>query len=282
MPITHHVAKQPTELINDAIEWLSQGKQIALLTLVNIEGNAPYPVGSQMLVNADGDYLGQITGGCAEVALAEQAEIAIVQGENLLERYGLGSPYFDIKLPCGSGVDVHFDVTTPLSSYQEIQSLLDRRVPAEQIIAYGDQRLTKRYLPTEQLLVVGKGPIIGALTSLAQRSNFNVVCFENETAQTVEKYFDAHTALVSLFHEHELETNILAAAISSNLFYIGALGGKRTHRARVENLIELGCSNENVAKIHGPVGADIGAISPPQIAISILSEIIAVMNRRTH
>lgn len=280
MTIIDHLATEPRERINDAVRWLEQGDQIAMLTLINIEGNAPYPIGSQMLVSSRGNYLGQITGGCAEVALAEQAKIAIAISHNTVERYGLDSPYFDIQLPCGSGVDVYFDVTTPLQAYRDIQESLTRRAAVECSIEYGDQRIAKEYLPNERLLIVGKGPIVQALIESARHTGFDVVYFIDESAEVINEYCDQYTVLVSLFHEHELEIDILAMAVKTNLFYIGALGSKRTHQARLENLAEKGCERRNLDKIHGPVGANIGAVSPGQIAISILSEIVDVMNRQ--
>jgi len=81
-----------------------------------------------------------------------------------------------------------------------------------------------------------------------------------------------------LFHEHELEIKILAAAVKTELFYIGALGSRRTHVQRLKSLLEEGVDNQLLGRIHGPVGMNIGAVSPAQIAVSILSEVIAVMN----
>ena len=114
-------------LISIALEWIDRGDKVALITLVNIEGNAPYPVGTQMLVNQKGEYRGQITGGCAEVALAEQAVAVISSGKNVTQRYGLDSPFFDIQLPCGSGIDVYIDALSTRANYQRISQSLSQR-----------------------------------------------------------------------------------------------------------------------------------------------------------
>jgi len=275
VPNTYNLAAEPRELIDYAVEWLERGDSIAMLTLVNIEGNAPYPVGSQMLVNQHGEYLGQITGGCAEAALALQAKSAIALGQNTVERYGLNSPYFDIQLPCGSGVDIHFSVSTSLPEYQKIKASLARRKSVDSAIEFNDQVVQKRYLPNERLIIVGKGPIVRSLQDIAQLSGFDVVHLVDAS---IEDYCDEYTALVSLFHEHELEIEILAAALSSELFYIGALGSQKTHQARLKELADKGFVGSELARIYGPVGADIGAVSPAQIAISIMSEIIEIMN----
>jgi len=278
MPPLFFASAQPRELIDTAAECLSKGQKIAMLTLVNIEGNAPYPVGSQMLVNERGEYWGQITGGCAEAALADQAVAAIRETQNITERYGLGSKYFDIQLPCGSGVDVHFDVNRSLSDYHAVRTSLQERKAVDQQIEFGGQRITKTYRPNERLLVFGQGPILVALCDLARLSGFDVISFVDQASADFSEYCDGYTALVSLFHEHELEIKILAAAVKTELFYIGALGSRRTHVQRLKSLLEEGVDNQLLGRIHGPVGMNIGAVSPAQIAVSILSEVIAVMN----
>jgi len=267
-------AKQSRELIGDAIRWLQQGHTIAMLTLVNIEGNAPYPVGSQMLVRNDGEFCGQITGGCAETALVQQALTAISKSENTTERYGLNSRYFDIQLPCGSGLDIEFDVATSLQDYVEIAEHLEQR----QAIT---KSRVKTYYPNPRILLFGQGPIMPSLMELATQSGFDVMCFDHHEsyAHPISDYCDQFTALVSLFHEHELEIDILASALTTDLFYIGALGSKRTHVARLKSLSEKGVDEASLNKIHGPVGFDLGATTPSQIAVSVLAQVIAVMNQ---
>ena len=266
-----HTAKKPRELIHHAVAWLEQGHRIAMLTLVVIEGNAPYPVGSQMLVRDDGQSHGQITGGCAETALIEQALTVINSGQNTTERYGLGSRFFDIKLPCGSGLDIEFDVTRDLAFYQDIQTQLNVR----QAVTINQ---SKRYYPTPRILLFGQGPIVDSMISLATQTGFDVLRFDHTQNQQVHHYCDQYTALVSLFHEHDFEIDILHAVIDSNLAYIGALGSKRTHAARLQRLSEKGVEQVLLNKIHGPIGLNIDAITPSQIAVSILAQIIGVMN----
>jgi len=266
-----HLANQSRELICDAVQWLKQGHRVAMLTLVNIEGNAPYPVGSQMLVRDDGEFLGQITGGCAETALVQQALSAIATSENTVQRYGLNSPFFDIQLPCGSGLDIEFDVKSGMQFYEEIESALADRNE----VKISD---VKTYYPNLRLLLFGQGPILDSLTTLATSTGFEVMHFDNDKSYDVQSFCDNYTALVSLFHEHDLEISTLFSALETDLFYIGALGSQRTQAKRLAQLRELGASSESVQKIHGPVGLDIGAITPSQIAVSILAQIVSVVN----
>ena len=283
----------PRNLIATALDWQQQGKRVALITLVNIEGNAPYPIGSQMLVSEHGEFAGQITGGCAETALADQAVAAIGQQENQTQRYGLDSPFFDIQLPCGSGIDVFIDTGLTVVQLEDINQELSARRAVQQTLDTGVGRFVKTYLPNERLLIFGQGPILHNLAQLAHLSGFETICFAQDEsnlqalqdsgiqanllrhhAQQFTGAADRFSGLVSLFHEHDLETDILAQALQTDLFYIGALGSRRTHAARLEALKMLGVDQSALERIHGPVGVKIGANTPAQIAVSIIAEAI--------
>lgn len=283
----------PRNLVATAIEWLLRGDQIAMLTLVNIEGNAPYPAGSQMLVNQTGEYCGQITGGCAETALTDQALVIINQGSNTSQRYGLDSPFFDIQLPCGSGIDVYFDVTTTLEHYQQIAKQLDTRHTSQITLGAKTGSFVKYFQPNERLIIFGQGPVLIALAELAISSGFEVICIAQNDKNITQlrdvgitayglqqgqssftKYCDNYTGLVSLFHEHDLETAILGTALEQLLFYIGALGSQLTHRRREDALRNNGYKKSVIKNIYGPIGMDIKAQTPSHIAISILAEVI--------
>ncbi len=87
---------------------------------------------------------------------------------------------------------------------------------------------------------------------------------------------DTRTAIVTLTHDPKLDDPALDVALKSPAFYIGALGSKKTHAARKERLTERGFGDGDLARIHGPVGLDIGALSPAEIALSIMAQITAV------
>ena len=91
---------------------------------------------------------------------------------------------------------------------------------------------------------------------------------------------DVSTAVVTLTHDPKLDDPALEAALKSDAFYVGALGSRRTHAKRKERLAEAGITDEQFARIHGPVGLNIGAKSPAEIAVSILGQIIEVRARR--
>ena len=90
---------------------------------------------------------------------------------------------------------------------------------------------------------------------------------------------DARTALVLLTHDPKLDDPALQAALSADVFYIGALGSTRTHAKRVERMTAAGFSPEQIGRIHGPVGLDIGAAGPAEIAVSILAQMTQVLRQ---
>jgi len=247
-----------------------------------------------MLIAQSGEYIGQITGGCAEQAIVDHAHETLREGRNKTHRYGLNSPFFDIQLPCGSGIDVNFNSALDLNELIDLNEKLKARCSVLRTIDGFD----KRYHPTGRIIAVGQGPILVSLTRLAISSGFDVLCVtqnDDESARvkqagfqsvsmdvampSLRSYCDSYTALVSLFHEHELENSLLLDALESDAFYIGALGSKRTHANRLKQLRESGATAKVLARIRGPVGLDIEAITPEQIAISILAEVIRDMNQ---
>ncbi len=88
---------------------------------------------------------------------------------------------------------------------------------------------------------------------------------------------DAHTAFVALTHDPKIDDPALLHALSKDCFYIGALGSRKTHGARLERLKANGMSEAQLARIHAPIGLDIGAVSPAEIAVSILAEIVGTL-----
>ena len=294
--------------------WRAEGRATALVTLFASDGSAPRPMGSQMAIADDGRAVGSITGGCAEAAIVAEAQQRMIRRANGAVRYGAGSPYIDIRLPCGSGIDVWFDTTLSDADLETLLTARAARRTASLIVDAGAgttracegvpedvpaSAYVRRYDPVLRLVLVGKGPILPLLAQLAQTMDFEVHAFSSEP-ETLElaaphsastRYlatpvsftdpgFDEHTAFVSLFHEHEWEPPILGLALHSSCFYLGALGSQRTHAARVQTLTEQGLPESLIARLHAPVGLPLGGKNPPEIALSILAQIVQVHHRR--
>ena len=293
--------------------WLAKAKaghKMCLVTLVGIDGSAPRPLGSQIAVATDGDAQGYITGGCAEASIVAEALALIKKGENQLVRYGEGSPYKDIALPCGSGIDVYFDTMIRQDQIQQLLDSLEKRNPlslvsdltngSAQIKPY-ESRLPERvedvftrpYVPAFKLYIAGKGPVVPALAALAVQAGVRVEAASPETATLAEigdhdvikthlnapedyrpQPLDPWCAAVTLFHDHEWEPPILTHFLNSDCFYVGALGSRTTHATRLQTLSQFDLTQDRLESLRGPVGLDIQASTPTEVAISILAEII--------
>jgi xanthine dehydrogenase accessory factor len=150
--------------------------------------------------------------------------------------------------------------------------------------------------PPLRLVIVGAVHIAQALVPMALPLGFAVTVVDPRRAFASEERFgdrvaistewpddamaalapDARTAVVTLTHDPKLDDPALDVALRSPAFYIGALGSRRTHAKRVARLAEMGHGGDAVARIHAPVGLDIEAVTAPEIAVSILAEIVAV------
>lgn len=302
-------------VLPDLRKWRSEGKRAALLTLYNVEPTGPRPAGSQMAVSDAGDFTGFLSGGCVEGALVEETRAAMDEGKNRSIRYGVNSPYFDITLPCGSAIDVYIDVGFPDALSEDLVGAMDNRrsVTLTTDMSSGNSRIgatddsddrlqltlagdtfDRLYRPPLRLVVAGKGPVLAATAEIAAASDIAVhaVTTEEETARQCETagataskslppgMIDTWTAVATLFHEHELEGPVLKAAMNSNAFYIGALGSRNTHAERVSRFLEEGESEDAVKRIKGPLGISMGSRNPPEIAISLVAEILMTYRER--
>lgn len=293
-------------LIPELVALRQAGQRVALVTLVQNIGSSPRPLGSQMVVAEDGRNVGYLTGGCAEATIVSEAIAAIKTGRNHLLRLGVGSRYMDITLPCGSGIDLYFDVGISDDIIQMLDESFQSRLPIalETNFNSGQSRCVgeaaspvpegyfrRWYFPRQQLLLIGKGPNMPALANLAAISDFAVLAMSPDTATLAACHregvstvslstpnafscppTDTWTAAVLLFHEHDWEPCVLEALFATHCFYLGALGSRRTHAQRLAQLGQMGYDRES-SRIQAPVGLDINAKTPTEIAISILAEI---------
>ena len=275
------------------LNWQKSGLKTALLTLIDTNGASPRPIGSQLAVAETGESLGLITGGCAEGALVHDALSAMAEGTNRIELYGEGSRFKDITLPCGSGLKVFMDVQTRMADLEAIIAARAARDTSFLTLEPENEApFLRRYLPACRLVAVGRGPILTALARLAPLMEVELVVytpddtlydppFANGTRFALRApedfdpgHLDRHSALILVFHDHDFEPPILRAGLATDAFFIGALGSRKAQARRLEALTASGISASSLARIHGPVGLDIGAASPPEIALAIMAQVI--------
>jgi xanthine dehydrogenase accessory factor len=153
-------------------------------------------------------------------------------------------------------------------------------------------------VPPVKVVVIGAVHISQTLGPMARGLDFDVTVVDPRTAfATAERFpgvpvlaewpdaalprigLDRYTAMVALTHDAKIDDPALDAALKAECFYVGALGSKKTHARRLERLTAAGFGEEAIGRIHAPVGLDIGAVSPAEIAVSILAEIVATLRR---
>ncbi|MGB2321390.1 MAG: XdhC family protein [Candidatus Puniceispirillaceae bacterium] len=152
-----------------------------------------------------------------------------------------------------------------------------------------------RHVPPRRVVVIGGVHITQFLTPMARQAGYDVVVIDPRAVFSADNRFpdtecltawpdealaelrpDSRTAIVTLTHDPKIDDPGLRSALASEAFYIGCLGSRRTHAARCDRLREAGFADSDLARLHGPVGLDIGARTPAEIAVSILAQMIAV------
>lgn len=155
------------------------------------------------------------------------------------------------------------------------------------------------HLPPPRIVVVGAVHISQALAAMAKVAGFDLSIVDPRTAFATEERFagvdlvadwpenvlrqrplDAYTALVAVTHDPKIDDFPIRTALEAGCFYVGALGSRKTHARRVERLLGEGMDAAAIERIRAPIGLDIGAASPAEIAVAILAEVIEAFRRR--
>lgn len=294
------------DTIRTAVDWHRSGEQVALATVVETWGSSPRPVGSHMVIRSDGLFVGSVSAGCVENAVVSGAQTAL--DTSLTQTLDFGVSAWRNGLSCGGKIAVLVQPLTDSRPLEHVLSALDAQqncalaldhaspqidfVPAAEVEPAG--RFIRRYRPLSRLIVAGAVHIAEPLAVMAELAGFAVTIVDprrefalrgrfGKNPQIIwpEAYFaenpaTADTAVISLTHTPKIDYPTMIAALNSPAFYIGALGSAATHAKRLQRLAQTGFSQEQLRRIHGPIGLPINALSPAEIAVAILAEMIAV------
>ncbi len=165
------------------------------------------------------------------------------------------------------------------------------------VASAGGDMFVEVFNPPLRLLIVGAVHIAQPLARMASVAGYDVTVIDPRGSFATDDRFpgvtlvnewpdeamppldpDRRTAVVTLTHDPKIDDPALAAVLRSDAFYIGALGSRKTHAARVERLTESGFDAEEIGRIHGPVGLSLGAVSPAEIAVSILAQVTRTLH----
>lgn len=330
-------------VIEQMIQWQDDGYAAALATVVSTWGSSPRPVGSHLGVNAKGEMVGSVSGGCVEGAVINEGQEVMDAGKSKLVEFGVTNEMaWEVGLACGGTVRIFVEPFNPwrqvwadacdaLSRRQvsvvatrledgDKALFLDGQVKGDmpvsenllrhiQDAAANDRSATvedeggdyflRVYSPSRRLVVVGAVHIAQFLVPMAELAGFSVTVIDPRQAFAADYRFpdvdirtewpaealkglglDSLSAVVTLTHDPKLDDPALKAALQSGAFYVGALGSRKTHAGRLARLEKDGIPFESLEGIRGPIGLDIGAQSPAEIAVSIISEIVSVMRKK--
>ena len=279
-------------------EWDGEGRKMALATVVKTWGSSPRPVGSHLVIDADGHMEGSVSGGCVDGVVVTAARDCINTKKGELLQFEVATDQaWEVGLSCGG--EVHILVEPLINIAEKVSYLLDndantiKKLHSETKMIDGNF-FTYEYKPALKMIVVGAVHISQGLVSMAKTLDIDVILVDPRTAYASEERFpdidfitswpdealkkigiNASTAIVTLSHDPKLDDPALEIAVRSEAFYIAALGSLKTQKERKKRLKEKGFSEDEIARIHGPAGLDIGALEPAEIALSILSELVA-------
>ncbi len=312
-PLTTATAAMPTPLSAHpalADPWeaalaFGEGTVIALLT--KTEGAAYRNIGTAMAIAPDGRYAGAITSGCIEADLVLRAEAQRLSNAPTLLRYGEGSPFFDLRLPCGGAAEITLFALRDLPVLADLSRARAQRI-ATGLLLTSDGRLSlaprgqtgfnadgflTHFQPPLRFVVFGAGPEAIVFSNLVASMGYGQLLLSHadntldvaragglnvrelgRMADIAALGIDHHTAALLFYHDHDYEPEILQALLQTPAFYIGAQGSRNTQRTRLGRLHEAGLPEDLLARIHGPIGLIPSTRDPQALAVSVMAEVM--------
>lgn len=303
-----------TEVLNQAQDWVLAGHNVHLATVVKTWGSAPRQAGAMLAVRQDGRVVGSVSGGCIEDDLILRAQEGRLPSKPEWARYGVSQEEAArFGLPCGGTLRLVIEplrqddwlerVVQTTQAQQLIGRWLDMTTGISVLAEARPGQLTEVkeegchfvYGPHWRLLIIGANQTARALAQIATMLEFQVlICDPREefTADwnmpgvalqpgmpddaVLEIQTDARTAIVAITHDPKLDDMALLEALKSKAFYVGALGSVRNQAKRRERLLSFDLSEDDVDRLHGPVGLPIGSRTPAEIAVAVGAQLVQV------
>lgn len=294
-------AEHASEIIGLGAVHVRASRPFALITSLDIKGGAAREVGSLALVDSEGAMTGYLSNGCIDRDIKLHAEEALQSGRRKLIRYGDGSRFADLKLPCGGALTVLIDPQPDWRQIMAAASDFAARKPATLSFQADDAcgaelSRTFTYPPRTRLVLAGRGAIFRSTAQIghAIRHDLHLLSPDTEDLSAVGHLsavppihlttpgkadrlpmLDAYAAFLTLFHDHEWEPELLRLALDTPARFIGSLGSRRTHEMRRESLRQMGVPEGSLARLRGPIGLVPSLRDASTIAVSAIAEVVA-------
>lgn len=296
MPELITYTEHPQDVLRAAVDRLDRGVAFVLVSSIAIKGGAAREVGSLAVVDQSGAMIGYMSNGCIDSDIRLRA-VSLLEtgGQPIRLRYGEGSPFKDLTLPCGGSLDLLLDPQPDASALRAALDQLLQRRDAE--LDFTDP-LTQivhrfRYAPKPHLILAGRGAVFRATARVAFAAGFDlrllspqeddladlsdIECLSQTVLTTPNAIpdipIDANCGFLTLFHDHDWEPALVLRAVNSDARFIGCLGSTRTHSNRVEYLKSKGISVSDIARVHGPIGLVPSLRQAPLIAVSTVAQL---------
>ena len=298
-----------------ASSWRENGERVAIATVVATRRSAPRPVGSKLAVSEKGELAGSVSGGCVESDVVLAAQEVLGAGAPRLVTYGITDEMaFGVGLPCGGEIDVFVEELRDEERPEVLLTVVagegvGERLDDPKLVQAARRRgrshafeLDERLIfadvqaPPPRLFVYGAVDTAEALCRAAKQLGWRtvvadarksfatreripsadelLVLWPDEALAQVQP--DVDTAVLVLTHDDKFDLPLLEAVLRSDAFYVSALGSRRNQERRRGLLLERGVTEDDLDRIAGPAGLDLGANSPAETALSMLAEILAV------
>lgn len=296
------------DIISAALAWA--GQPMALATVIEASGSAPRPRGGHMLLAADGRFAGSISGGCVEYEVFALAEAVIAGAPASVRQYGSADPSVWLPgLPCGGQIGVMVqpvaqdgfspDFFTEIASARaagKAVTLSTDLTSGRTVRGELEGQFVNVYEPPRRLLIVGAVQIAQALSAIARATGFAVTVNDpRERFLSADRFPDVtltdawpdeavaafapngSAAVVTLSHDVKIDDPALFAALQAPTGYIGALGSRANQARRLERLAAMGIGADDLKRVDGPAGVQIGGLGPQEIALSIAAGIVGTL-----
>jgi xanthine dehydrogenase accessory factor len=236
------------EVLQELLREIEKGRSVALATIVAVNGASPAQAGFELLVAADGSVTGNVGGGELEVRIRQEAQAAIADGKARMVTFALREEGPDaIGMLCGGQVTAFIDP----------------------------------YTPKPKLLIIGGGHIGHPLAEMARIVGYDVQVIdvrpERSTEETVGLMdIPAHSYVVLVTENHISDEKFLRIMLDTSVPYVGMIGSRRKAGIIFDHLRSSGYSDAQLARVHAPIGLDLGGRLPSEIALAILAEVEAI------
>jgi xanthine dehydrogenase accessory factor len=295
-------------VLREIITHCTAGERLALCVVVGSRGSTPQEVGAKMLVLVDGRTVGTLGGGCVEAEVRRRALELMPAGVSKRLQFRLDHDYgWDDGLICGGTMDILVHLLDGPGSAGPFQRAADDLAAgnvATITLPDPDGTSEAAYVdqiePAPRLVIAGAGHVGQSLAEIAAGLGFGVTIIDDRADCASQERFprarhrivgeieaelrrvpiDVRTYVVIVTRGHRHDGKALAAVLDSPAKYVGLIGSKRKVMTIFADLLAQGASIDALCRVHAPVGLEIGAVTVPEIALSIAAELVAVRRGR--